>query len=202
MWAVIRSPCKNTIIYSSSIVAGIYVSLGLADGGIRTAGSDKHHQPQQYSANGFVAQARGVWAAALERWDLRMLSVVYLVYVLSPVLTARESPRSEENRQSSTDAYVQNKAYRTETREIVLFTPAGKTTLSACHALQSAQIAPRPRPMCPGGLPVSEYSVFCREVLEKSWQQHEKLKTYVYIQVGLASVDDDTVKHASLRKLQ
>ena len=55
-----------------------------------------------------------------------------------------------------------NKASRIETREIVLSTPAGKKTLSACHALQSARIAPRPRPMCPAGLPVSEYLVFCR----------------------------------------
>ena len=52
--------------------------------------------------------------------------------------------------------YVQNKAFRTETREIVLSTPTEKKTLRACHALQKARIEPGPQPMmCPAGLPVT-----------------------------------------------
>ena len=91
-----------------------------------------------------------------------------------------------------TDTYVQNKASRTETREIVLSTPAGKKTLGACHALQSARIAPRPTPMCPAGLPVSVYLLFCLKVLV----QREKLAkvrkfdkyTYTY---GLPRVEEE-----------
>ena len=45
--------------------------------------------------------------------------------------------------------------------------PPGKKTLSARHALQSARIAPRPGAMCPPGLPVSEYLMFCRKVLAR-----------------------------------
>ena len=36
-----------------------------------------------------------------------------------------------------------------------------------CHALQSARIAPRPRPKCPDGLPVSTSLAFCLKVLER-----------------------------------
>ena len=62
----------------------------------------------------------------------------------------------KENRRQFTDTYVQNKASRIETREIVLSTPAGIKPLGARHALQSPRIAPRPRPMCPAGLHMSE----------------------------------------------
>ena len=74
-----------------------------------------------------------------------------------------------------------------KTREIVFSIPAGKKTVSARHALQSAQIAPRPRPMSPAGLPVPEYLAFSRKVLvrrEKKWTQVRKndKQTYKYIQ--------------------
>ena len=54
-------------------------------------------------------------------------------------------------------------------REMLLSTPAGKKTLSACHALQSARIAPRPRPQSPDGLPVSTFLAFCLEVLVRRY---------------------------------
>ena len=39
-----------------------------------------------------VSHTHGMWAAALERWDLCMVSVMYLVYIcLSCVFTAHES---------------------------------------------------------------------------------------------------------------
>ena len=52
-------------------------------------------------------------------------------------------------------------------REIVLSTPAEKKSLSACHALRSARIAPRPRPQRPDGLPVSTFLAFCQKVLAR-----------------------------------
>ena len=61
-----------------------------------------------------------------------------------------------------TQKNVQKKASRIETREIVLYTPAGKKTLSARSP--EIRIAPRPRPMCPGGRPVSDHFVFRRKV--------------------------------------
>ena len=65
-----------------------------------------------------------------------------------------------------TGTYVQSHASRTETREIVLSTLSGKKkNVSARHALQSARMAPRPIPMCPAGLHVSEYLLFCRKGL-------------------------------------
>ena len=49
--------------------------------------------------------------------------------------------------------------------------PPEKKKLTARHALQSARIAPRPRPMCLAGFLVSEYLMFRRKVL----LQREKL---------------------------
>ena len=80
--------------------------------------------------------------------------------------------------------YVRNKASRIETREIVLSPPAGKRTLSACHALQSARIAPRPGPTCPPGLHFPEHWMFCRRVLctkRKVGKSTKILQSYVYI---------------------
>ena len=37
-------------------------------------------------------------------------------------------------------------------REKLLSTPAEKNTLSVRHTLNTARIAPRPRPLCPDGL--------------------------------------------------
>ena len=83
-----------------------------------------------------------------------------------------------------TGTYVRNKASRIETKEIVLSSPAEKKTLSACHALQSAWIAPRPGPMCPAGLRVPENLMWA----EKRFARREKLSklrkfdqhTYIY----------------------
>ena len=54
---------------------------GKADGGIRTAGSDKHNQPQQYCEYGCVSHARRVGSSVVPMGSVHMLSVVYLVYV-------------------------------------------------------------------------------------------------------------------------
>ena len=63
--------------------------------------------------------------------------------------------------------------------------PPGKKLLSARHALQSARIAPKPRPRSPAGLPVSEYLVFCRKVLVRREKLPKVRKidkhTYTYI---------------------
>ena len=103
-----------------------------------------------------LSHTHGVWVAVLERWDLCMLSVVYLVYLYELCAHSSREPRGED-RQHVTDTYVRNKAPRIETKEIVSSTPAGKKTLSARHVLQKARIAPRSGPMCPSGIPVSEY---------------------------------------------
>ena len=92
--------------------------------------------------------------------------VLYARYLLSawymPGLCAREKAKSWRH---FTCACVQNKASHTETREIVLSSPAENRTLRVCHALQRARIAPGPRPMCPDGLPMSGYYAFCRKVM-------------------------------------
>ena len=88
------------------------------------------------------------------------------------------------------------KASRIEIREIVLSTPAGKKASSACHALQSARIAPRPRSMCTAGLHVSDYLLFCRKALVRRERLAKVRKfdkhtyTYTYIRcwpIGLFS---------------
>ena len=64
-----------------------------------------------------------------------------------------------------------------------------KKTLSACHALQSALIAPRPRPQCPDGLPVWNSLVICRKVLERRdmFENRRKNDNYNYTYVGYTS---------------
>ena len=96
-----------------------------------------------------------------------MLSSVCLVYVRITTVVCSQHMRGKKQHYQ-TGMYVQSKASRTETREIVLSTPAGKKTLSARRAVRSAWIAPRPRPMCPVGFNVSEYSRFCRKVLVRT----------------------------------
>ena len=57
--------------------------------------------------------------------------------------------------------------------------------MSARHALQSAWIAPRPKPMCPAGLHVCDYLLFCRKVLVRREKLAKVRKfdkhTYTYI---------------------
>ena len=64
-------------------------------------------------------------------------------------------PRGGNRQHLFTDTNVQNNR---------LIYSRGGETCSPPHALQSAQIAPRPRPMCPAGFPVCERLVCCREV--------------------------------------
>ena len=68
------------------------------------------------------------------------------------------------------------------TREIVLYTPSRKTTLSACHASYSARMELKPRPTCPDGLPVSAYIAFCRKVLARrdTFERRRKFHNYTY----------------------
>ena len=87
--------------------------------------------------------------------QLCMLSVAYLVYVWAACLWEPIIGRKKNNIVNGTGTYVRNKASRTETREIVLSTPAEKKSLRACHALQSARVAPAPRPVYPVRVPVS-----------------------------------------------
>ena len=56
---------------------------GMGDGGIRTAGSDKHNEPQQYCAYGCVVHVQRVGGSVETMGSVRMLSVAYLVYVLT-----------------------------------------------------------------------------------------------------------------------
>ena len=110
-----------------------------------------------------VSHTHGVWAAALG-------SVHVVCYVpgicLSCVFTAHESLGEK------TDNIYQYVCTRYKIRPLVpkpgkssCPLPPGKKTLSARHELQSARMAPRPRPMCSAGLHVSVYLLFCRKVL-------------------------------------
>ena len=78
------------------------------------------------------------------------------------LLCSRE--RGQQNRLFFTGTYVQNWPH-TETREIVISTPAGKKALRARHASYSARIELKPRPQVPDGPPVSTYLAFWLKVL-------------------------------------
>ena len=52
-----------------------------------------------------------------------------------------------------TGTYVKSKAFVLKPGKSSYPLPPEKTTFSARHALQSARIVPRRRPMCPAGLP-------------------------------------------------
>ena len=80
-------------------------------------------------------------------------------------------------------------------REIVFSTSAEKTVLSTYHTLQSARIAPRPRPMCPDGFAVSTSIAFCRNVLGRrdTFENRQQIDKHsyiylVYLKIPLADV--------------
>ena len=138
---------------------------------VPTAGSDKHNQPQQYCAFGCVAHAWSVDGS------VGTMGSVYVVCCipdpcLSCVLTARESLREEADHMFPIRTYEIGPLVSKPGKSSYPL-PSEKKRLSARHALQSARIAPRPGPMCPAGLPVSEYLVFGRRVLVR----REKLVT-------------------------
>ena len=67
-----------------------------------------------------------------------------------------------------------------------IYTTYKKKLVSACHALQSTRIAPRPRPMCPAGLHVSEYVQFCRKSARTKREKLAKVRKFnkhTYIQI-------------------
>ena len=86
---------------------------GKADGEIRTAGSNKHNEPQQYCAYWCVAHARRMGGSVGTMGSVIICCV--------PRVRKTDTPG-----QQLADTYVQNMASRIETREIVLSTPAGK----------------------------------------------------------------------------
>ena len=71
--------------------------------------------------------------------------------------------------------------------------PPGRKKLSACHALQSARIAPRARPMSPAGLPVLGYFAFCRKTLVR----REKLEKVRKIRKHTHTDDHMSADHTS-----
>ena len=86
-----------------------------------------------------------------------------------PVRTYKKTKASSEKpRKSSYPPSPKNKALR------------------ACHALQSARIAPGPRPVCPAGLPVSttqRLAINC-SYQEICWEKYEK-NTNVTMRVSM-----------------
>ena len=96
-----------------------------------------------------------------------------------------------------TDTYVQNKASRTETREIVLSTPAGNLFLSVTRSrahgsCRDLDHCVRPGFMCPGTNYVAEKCSYA----EKSWQKYEKnrnirMQMYVVLENVFAVADMD-----------
>ena len=120
-----------------------------------------------------LSHTHGVWAAALERWDLRKLSVVCLVYIRE---LCAHMPTGE-NRQHVTDTHVQNNASRTETREVVVSTPAGNKKGAPAMRFRvhgwhrDLYQCVRPGFMCPSTYCFAE-KCSCEE---KSWQKYEKL---------------------------
>ena len=105
-----------------------------------------------------------------------MLSVAHPAYVWGCVLMR------QKNRRQTPGTYVplvRNNASRSETRGIVSSTRAEKTGWSVRHALQSARIAPEPRPTCSAGLPVSTTErcaehFSCQEMCCKRVQRNHK----------------------------
>ena len=90
------------------------------------------------------------------------LCMVLLCYLLSGVWAVLLSTKKK----IAVRAYENNFRPHAETRENALIRSCrGKKTWSACHALQSARIAPRPRPTYPDGLPVSTSVACCLKVL-------------------------------------
>ena len=76
-----------------------------------------------------------------------------------------------------------------KSREIVSSPPAGICFLRVCHALQSARIAPRPRPQSPDGNPVSTSIGFCGKVLvRRDVRKQTKKITIITIHVQYANV--------------
>ena len=128
-WSVHRATThKNVQGFSSAW--GKRTTTNLAGGGMRTAGSDKNNQPQQYCAYGCAAHARRVGGSVgtmgyVHVYAFCLLCTWYMSELCSQLMSAYNS-RREENRPHVTDQYVQNKASRIESREIVLSTPAGK----------------------------------------------------------------------------
>ena len=112
---------------------------------IRTAGSDKHNEPQQYCAYGCVAHARRVGGS---------------VGTMGSICDCLLRTWCEENRHIHLDNNLPIRTYKI--RPLVLkpgkssypLPPVNKKS-GACHALQRARIAPGLRPTCPAGLPVS-----------------------------------------------
>ena len=160
-----------------------------ADGEIRTAGSDKLNQPQQYTTailRKWVG--RPLTACGRQRWNdgIRACCLLSIWYMSGRCAHSSSwEPREENRQQYYTGTYVQTKASRTETREIVLSTPAGTKNLE------------RP-PRAPGCMDGAETStnvssrascVRVLTVLPKSARTKRKVgesaknwQTYVYIQ--------------------
>ena len=92
-WAVVRSPCNNTNKFTGIYIRQpefIRMKTNLAAGGIRTAGSDEHNQPQQHCASGCVAHAWRVGASVGTMGSVHVVCCVPGI-CLSCVLTAHES---------------------------------------------------------------------------------------------------------------
>ena len=117
-----------------SMIFNMYIIV--SDSEVRTAGSDKHNQPQQYSAYWGVAHARRVGGG--------VDGICACVCCLPSVCLGSYESLGETDNILPVRTY-KNKASRTETREIVLSTRAEKQYLSARHAPQKARIAPRPQ---------------------------------------------------------
>ena len=74
-----------------------------------------------------VSRTHGVWTAALQRCALCILSVVRLVRIVRLGCVLMRTEKGRTKRQQIPGTYVQNKPSGTETRGIVLSTPAEKT---------------------------------------------------------------------------
>ena len=121
-WAVLRATNTNKCTGTS---AWVRMRKNMADGGLRTAGSEKQNQlPQRYSAYGFVVHALRMGGSVVTMGSVHVVCCLPVTY-LGCVLTAHESLGEKTDNILPIRTYqVQNKAFRTETREIVLSTSA------------------------------------------------------------------------------
>ena len=138
---------------------------GKADGEMRTEGSDKDNEPQQYCAYGCVAHARRVGGGVGTMGSIcdRLLRIW-----------------CKENRHIHLDNNLPIRTYKIMPLVLIpgksSYPPPPEKTLSACHALQSVRIAPGPRPMYPPGLHAPEYLVFHGKVLVRREQNGKSTK--------------------------
>ena len=110
-------------------------------------------------------------------------------YLLAGLLA---EPRAQNKKKSYVHIKMNKASYRNPGESSYPLLQKKKKKMSACHVLQRARIAPRPRPKCPNGLPVSTFlafylKVFIRTDMFENKRKNDKHHCTCYIRVDSAS---------------